>query len=122
MARTAALAGAAVALLALAAACASAQEMRYYDANTLQERFGGGETVLEDAEAATAPCACTQTGTSGPADTGLIGCRQHLLDRGDERYFCYVADPRSCPEAEFSERFPGATAVELETNVALSAL
>lgn len=54
-------------------------------------------------------CACTTDGFSGPIDTGIIGCDDHLRSQGDSRFFCYIGEPRTCPDAEFSQRFPGAT-------------
>merc|ERR1719327_1681873 len=54
-------------------------------------------------------CRCTPTGFSGRTNTGFIGCRPHYASQGDDRFFCYVEDPRTCLEAAFSQRFPGAT-------------
>ena len=54
-------------------------------------------------------CRCTPTGFSGRTNTGFIGCRPHYASQGDDRFFCYVEDPRTCFETAFSQRFPGAT-------------
>lgn len=100
-------------VLSLAFAAAASAQQPILD--TIRDLIGSGntETLIEEMDDSgvmdTEPCACTQTGRSGPADTGFIGCKQHYLQQGDERYFCYIADTRSCPEAAFSERFPGAT-------------
>ena len=38
------------------------------------------------------PCACTADGFSGPIDTGIIGCKDHLRAQGESRFFCYVSN------------------------------
>lgn len=68
----------------------------------------GAQSVDVDVEADEG-CRCTQTGFSGRASTGFIGCRAHYASQGDDRFFCYLEDPRTCPDAAFSQRFPGAT-------------
>lgn len=55
-------------------------------------------------------CACSPDGVSGVIDTGRPGCAAHLIDiSGEDRFFCYIEDPRLCPDALLSEGFPGAT-------------
>jgi len=54
-------------------------------------------------------CSCSATGLSGIVDTGRPGCSDFLREFGDERFFCYINEPRACPTAEFSQAFPGAT-------------
>jgi hypothetical protein len=59
-------------------------------------------------------CACTQTGLSGNASTGVVGCRRHpsFPDGGTSHVkFCYVngGAAAKCPCSKPSTHFPGAS-------------
>jgi len=98
-------------VLSLAFAAAASAQQPILD--TIRDLIGSGntETLIEEMDDSgvmdTEPCACTQTGRSGPADTGFIGCKQHYLQQGDERYFCYVRPPR--PRIEHRVMIPIST-------------
>ena len=44
-------------------------------------------------------CNCTVSGMSGNSTTGASGCGQHNITRCDDSFFCFVTDPKGCPDA-----------------------
>ena len=56
-------------------------------------------------------CPCSADGISGGNDTGVSGCQQLLLEtNNDQTYYCYVKDPATCSEDQYSvsEAYSGA--------------
>ena len=48
------------------------------------------------------PCACTVDGKSGAVATGVAGCGQWNISRGNKDYWCYVVHPANCSAARVS--------------------
>ncbi|KAL4427126.1 hypothetical protein ABPG77_001130 [Micractinium sp. CCAP 211/92] len=63
--------------------------------------------------AVSGPCACTDTGLSGGANTSTVGCGQWDLVSGSNRFTCFVVDPAGCTATGTakltpSDAYPGA--------------
>ena len=53
-------------------------------------------------------CSCSADGFSGGIETGRSGCKQHLLENGDNGFFCMVDGGSECTLATSSLEYEGA--------------